>query len=46
MPLDVAGPTIGDTAPDFSLTAAGGEELALKKLRGQKVLLVFYRGAW
>lgn len=46
MPLNVAGPNVGDEAPDFTLTEAGGESLELKSLRPQRVLLVFYRGAW
>jgi peroxiredoxin Q/BCP len=46
MPLDVVGPNTGDTAPDFTLTEASGESVALEQLRGQNVLLIFYRGAW
>ncbi|WP_316977939.1 thioredoxin-dependent thiol peroxidase [Shumkonia mesophila] len=37
MPLD-----IGDTAPDFALPADGGGTVALKDLRGRKVVLYFY----
>ena len=33
---------IGDTAPDFSLPTDGGGRVALKELRGRKVVLYFY----
>ncbi len=33
---------IGDTAPDFTLPADGGDEISLAKLRGKKVVLYFY----
>lgn len=46
MPLEVAGPSTGDTAPDFTLTEASSESVSLQQLHGQKVLLIFYRGAW
>lgn len=32
----------GETAPDFTLPAAGGETLALADLRGHKIVLYFY----
>lgn len=32
----------GEPAPDFSLTTHQGQKLALKDLRGRKVLLWFY----
>lgn len=32
----------GDAAPDFSLTAADGQTVSLKDLRGQKVIAYFY----
>ena len=32
----------GDKAPDFSLPADGGGEVALKALKGRKVVLYFY----
>ena len=35
----------GDTAPDFSLTSDTGEEVALKDLRGTKVIVYFYPAA-
>ena len=37
MPLD-----IGDPAPDFALPADGGGTVALRDLRGRKVVLYFY----
>ena len=37
MPLQV-----GDKAPEFSLPASTGETIALKDLRGKKVVLYFY----
>jgi len=33
---------IGDSAPDFSLTADNNQPLSLSQLRGQKVVLYFY----
>jgi cytochrome oxidase Cu insertion factor (SCO1/SenC/PrrC family) len=36
----------GTAAPDFTLPDEAGSPVALASLRGQKVLLVFYRGAW
>ena len=32
----------GDAAPDFTLSAAGGETVSLAGLRGQKVIIYFY----
>ena len=32
----------GETAPDFTLPGAGGETIALSRLRGRKVVLYFY----
>ena len=38
---------VGQAAPDFTLTDAGGRTLTLSALRGKKpVVLVFYRGYW
>ncbi|SDH13773.1 peroxiredoxin [Agrococcus jejuensis] len=36
------GPTIGDIAPDFTLTDHRGEEVTLSELRGTPVALVFF----
>jgi peroxiredoxin len=46
MPLEVAGPTIGDTGPDFTLTEASGETIHLAAQHGRPVVLIFYRGGW
>ncbi len=35
-----------EQAPDFALTATGGETVRLSDFRGRKVVLVFYRGFW
>jgi len=35
-------PTVGSTAPDFALPAAGGGVIRLSDLRGRKVVLYFY----
>ena len=35
----------GDTAPDFTLTSDTGDQVALKELRGQKVIVYFYPAA-
>jgi thioredoxin-dependent peroxiredoxin len=35
----------GDTAPDFTLTSDTGDRVALKELRGQKVIVYFYPAA-
>lgn len=38
---------VGDIAPDFALAnAATGETVRLSDLRGQDVLLLFFRGTW
>lgn len=41
-PADAGRLSAGDTAPDFSLTAADGSTVTLKELRGQKVIAYFY----
>ncbi len=46
MPLDVPGPNVGDIAPDFTLDEADGDSVSLAALRGQPVVLIFYRGGW
>ncbi|MGB9036465.1 MAG: peroxiredoxin, partial [Paeniglutamicibacter sp.] len=35
----------GDSAPDFTLTDARGQELALSSLRGKKTIVYFYPAA-
>jgi hypothetical protein len=38
---------VGDSVPDFSLVAAGGEEYGPQRARGEKPLvLIFFRGTW
>ena len=37
--------SVGDTAPDFSLTAADGSTVSLAGLRGQHVVVYFYPAA-
>ena len=37
--------SVGDTAPDFTLTDARGQELALSSLRGKKAIVYFYPAA-
>ena len=36
---------VGDTAPDFTLLDANGEELGLSSLRGKKTVVYFYPAA-
>ena len=36
----------GQTAPDFSLRDQSGKEFRLSAVRGNRVLLIFYRGYW
>ncbi|KFB09900.1 thioredoxin-dependent thiol peroxidase [Nitratireductor basaltis] len=38
----MAGPDIGSPAPDFELTADGGDNVKLSDFRGQPVVLYFY----
>ena len=40
----MAGVSVGDPAPDFTLPATGGREITLSTLRGGPVVLVFYPG--
>jgi peroxiredoxin len=45
--LPAPGLKVGDTAPDFTLPAAGGETVRLSTLLASgPVVLTFYRGAW
>lgn len=37
---------VGIAAPDFTLPDAQGGSFSLASMRGQPVLLVFYRGVW
>jgi thioredoxin-dependent peroxiredoxin len=37
--------TVGDSAPDFSLPDADGNEVTLSALRGQRVIIYFYPAA-
>jgi peroxiredoxin len=45
---DVAGVKLetGKAAPDFNLQSLGGNWVNLSALRGNKVLMIFYRGHW
>src|SRR4051794_9189284 len=40
----MAGPGVGDVAPDFELPGTGDRSYKLSKYRGQPVVLVFYPG--
>ncbi|MBT8338131.1 MAG: redoxin domain-containing protein [Gemmatimonadetes bacterium] len=44
--VDTGRVAVGDIAPDFTLESREGEPVTLSELRGQRVLLVFYRGHW
>lgn len=44
--VHVAPPAVGAAAPDFKLVDQDGQRVTLSALRGQKVVLVFYRGYW
>jgi cytochrome oxidase Cu insertion factor (SCO1/SenC/PrrC family) len=37
---------VGTVAPDFTLPDQNGQPFHLADLHGQRVLLMFYRGAW
>ncbi len=39
-------PAIAELAPDFSLVDQTGKRVTLSATRGEKVVLVFYRGYW
>ena len=45
---DVASVTleVGSSAPDFKLQSLDGDWVQLSELRGNKVLMIFYRGHW
>lgn len=36
----------GQPAPDFTLKDQDGNDVTLSKLRGSRVLIIFYRGHW
>ena len=40
----MAGPSVGDPAPDFTLPGTGGRDYTLSEHRGQPVVIVFYPG--
>ncbi len=44
--VDTGRVSVGDVAPDFTLESRTGDRVTLSDLRGQRVLLVFYRGHW
>ena len=37
---------VGQLAPDFTLVDQNGRRVSLSAARGQKAVLVFYRGYW
>ena len=39
-------PRTGEVAPDFKLADQNGKPVTLSGARGEKVVLVFYRGYW
>ena len=45
---DVASATleVGQPAPDFSLQSLNGDWVKLSQLKGNKILMIFYRGHW
>lgn len=46
LPAAARAPAIGAMAPDFTLLDHRGNEVHLSALRGQPVVLLFYRGFW
>ncbi len=46
LPESRGAPKVGEAAPDFTLPDQEGKPVKLSELRGQPVLLVFYRGYW
>jgi len=42
----VAPPAVGQQAPDFTLVDQNQKPVSLAAARGQKAVLVFYRGYW
>ncbi len=45
-PIRVAPPAVGQLAPDFTLVDQNGSRITLSASRGNKLVLVFYRGYW
>jgi peroxiredoxin Q/BCP len=46
IPAAARAPAVGAVAPDFTLPDHRGNEVRLSSLRGQPVVLLFYRGFW
>jgi peroxiredoxin len=44
--LIAASPNVGQQAPDFTLLDQNGKPVSLAAARGQKAVIVFYRGYW
>ena len=42
----VAGPEVGDAAPDFTLPGSDGQEYTLSEMRGQHVVIAFFPKAF
>lgn len=45
-PVAARPPKVGELAPDFKLADQKGRAVTLSAARGEKVVLVFYRGYW
>jgi hypothetical protein len=45
-PYDLDRVSVGTEAPDFELPQPAGDPVRLSSLRGNNVVLVFYRGYW
>lgn len=46
LPVAARAPAVGAAAPDFTLQDERGNAVTLSSLRGQPVVLLFYRGFW
>jgi len=46
MPVSARAPAVSSIAPDFVLPDERGNDVRLSALRGQAVVLIFYRGHW
>jgi len=42
----VAGPGVGDLAPDFTLAGSDGQQYTLSAMRGQHVVIAFFPKAF